>query len=233
MEAVRARLDSGGGGVLQRIRWSDRRRRARSGVEYQPESTWFRDGDIAGGGVLMDWGPYDMTMLVSLLDPVSATVTDSMVWQHVIGGPSVPATIDDAATAVLRLELRDGSKVRIDYERASVSNAQKDEQLFEFEFDSETVRINWREDQSVTVIADRGGLPVAQTRSLNTLWNPHAVPLATMLDQVGGKECHGSFGTDALFAFRIVRAIYEASEFGERVRVMRDCAEGSLDGPRT
>ncbi|MFP4061040.1 MAG: Gfo/Idh/MocA family protein [Bacteroidales bacterium] len=40
----------------------------RPGIEYHPAAKWFLDKSIAGGGPLLDWGVYDLSFHLGLLD---------------------------------------------------------------------------------------------------------------------------------------------------------------------
>lgn len=92
----------------------------RTGVEYQPGSSWFLDKSYNGGGATMDWGVYDASVLVAILKPVKVTVLDA-VTQHVNVPFGVPHgavfDIETQAAASIRFELSDGSTIMVRYER--------------------------------------------------------------------------------------------------------------------
>jgi hypothetical protein len=52
----------------------NRGQRHQTGIESQLETRWFLDNSVNGGGTLMDWGPYDIALLETLIDPVRAEV---------------------------------------------------------------------------------------------------------------------------------------------------------------
>jgi predicted dehydrogenase len=43
-------------------------RQGRGGIEYNPPAKWFLDRKIAGGGPLLDWGVYDLSFHLGVLD---------------------------------------------------------------------------------------------------------------------------------------------------------------------
>lgn len=43
-------------------------RQSRPGIEYHPTAKWFLNKEIAGGGVLFDWGVYDLSFHLGLLN---------------------------------------------------------------------------------------------------------------------------------------------------------------------
>jgi predicted dehydrogenase len=60
MEAVKQIVRSDQLGDIYHMTFVNKWERSRSGIEYQPGSTWFLDTSKSGGGILMDWGPYDI-----------------------------------------------------------------------------------------------------------------------------------------------------------------------------
>ena len=102
------------------VTWITRRQRGRPGIEYQPESKWFLDRSKAGGGIVMDWGPYEFATLEDLLDPASVDVKHAWTAQPEtdVDPGDVPFDVEThgGATLVYRNDERD---VQVTYERAS------------------------------------------------------------------------------------------------------------------
>ena len=61
-------------GSLYHVRWFYRGQGSRSGIVVGANRTWCFDSQQSGGGVLMDWGPYDMTAINDILQPVQVDV---------------------------------------------------------------------------------------------------------------------------------------------------------------
>lgn len=116
-----AALADGRLGKPKSLRWMHRVRRGRPGVEYQPQSPWFLDRAVAGGGILSDWGPYDLRVLFELLRPVAFEVRSAWQDQFHNGREPQGATYDveTQVVAACALELADGRRVPLSYERAS------------------------------------------------------------------------------------------------------------------
>lgn len=66
----REALASGALGAIYRVTLVNRWDRSISGIEFQTASTWFLDASRSGSGVLMDWGPYDISSLDDTLPAV-------------------------------------------------------------------------------------------------------------------------------------------------------------------
>jgi predicted dehydrogenase len=106
-------------------------RRSRAGIEYQPESRWFLDKSKAGGGILLDWGVYDMTMLFDTLGAEKMTVEKS--W---MASPKTAVdpqnTIFDVETMVwaqLDATLPGGRHIPVSYRRGSCSHGEEENLL--------------------------------------------------------------------------------------------------------
>ena len=61
-------IDSGKLGKIYFIHHNAVARQSRPGIEYHPSAKWFLNKEIAGGGVLFDWGVYDLSFHLGLLD---------------------------------------------------------------------------------------------------------------------------------------------------------------------
>jgi predicted dehydrogenase len=61
-------IDSGKLGEIYFIHHNAVARQSRPGIEYHPSAKWFLNKEIAGGGVLFDWGVYDLSFHLGLLN---------------------------------------------------------------------------------------------------------------------------------------------------------------------
>jgi predicted dehydrogenase len=65
---VKEIIDSGKLGEIYFIHHNAVARQSRPGIEYHPTAKWFLNREIAGGGVLFDWGVYDLSFHLGLLN---------------------------------------------------------------------------------------------------------------------------------------------------------------------
>jgi predicted dehydrogenase len=65
---VKEIIDSGKLGEIYYIHHNAVARQSRPGIEYHPSAKWFLNKEIAGGGVLFDWGVYDLSFHLGLLN---------------------------------------------------------------------------------------------------------------------------------------------------------------------
>lgn len=65
---VKEIIDSGKLGKIYFIHHNAVARQSRPGIEYHPAAKWFLNKQIAGGGILFDWGVYDLSFHLGVLD---------------------------------------------------------------------------------------------------------------------------------------------------------------------
>lgn len=65
---VKELIDSGALGEIYHIHHQGVKRQSRPGIEFHPIALWFLDKSKAGGGPLFDWGVYDLSFHLGLLD---------------------------------------------------------------------------------------------------------------------------------------------------------------------
>jgi predicted dehydrogenase len=67
-QVIKDIIKSGTLGDIYYIHHNSIWRNGRPGIEYHPEAKWFLDKSIAGGGPLFDWGVYDLSFHLGILD---------------------------------------------------------------------------------------------------------------------------------------------------------------------
>ena len=67
---VKELISSGAMGEIYHIHHQSVKRQARPGIEFHPVAKWFLDRSKAGGGPLFDWGVYDLSFHLGVLDDV-------------------------------------------------------------------------------------------------------------------------------------------------------------------
>lgn len=74
-------IDSGVCGKIYYIHHNCVQQQSRGGIEYHPEAKWFMNREIAGAGPLYDWGLYDMSFHLGLLNdkPELEKISDAFV----------------------------------------------------------------------------------------------------------------------------------------------------------
>lgn len=65
---VKELIGSGALGEVYHIHHQSVKRQARPGIEFHPAAKWFLDRSRAGGGPLFDWGVYDLSFHLGVLD---------------------------------------------------------------------------------------------------------------------------------------------------------------------
>lgn len=217
-EAVKRALDAGLVGRPYALRFQTAWARSRAGIEYQPQSRWFLDSAQAGGGVLMDWGPYDVSTLLDLLRPVRVEVRDA--W---LGSPRLstdPADVvhdvESHAGAALRVTLADGSTLPVVFERA---NHTPGEPVSAAELLGERGALRWVPFDSAEPVrhhAESGGEPVVSDlpRPDTPAFTIHERPLIHLHRHLRGLPSLAAVGAAVVEELRLVRALYDVAADG-------------------
>jgi predicted dehydrogenase len=228
---VRARdlITAGDLGGLTLVRLINRINRERPGIEYQPTSRWFLNREMAGGGVLMDWAVYDISMLFDVLRPVAATIHAASV--NGIDGINDPTDVavevECAAVAMMTLTLPDGATVPFVYERANGVNGPS---LHELSVDGRKGGLGWQwlppyENDSATVTRylDKGGSVGVETEAVPMADHPFYShqPLLALVDRVAGRPSVSLDEAAIRFQFAVISSIYDVAARGEPVTVRR------------
>ncbi len=227
---LKGRIAAGEIGVPYHVRHIYKGGWGRPGIEYQPASKWFLDKAKAGGGILMDWGVYDLANLVFLLEPVKIEIVQA--WKRTPETPADPTdVVFDVEThtgATMRWTLADGVVVVVDYERASGTHG-KAEQLSEIEGTRGSFEWNWAWNYETTGVkrAYADGKTAEQDLSFvdeaEKAWDisQGERPLIAFYRVTRGHDVPALVGEAALFNFKVLMALFKASESGRSVVVER------------
>jgi predicted dehydrogenase len=229
MVRARALLDESACGQINLVRMIHRNQRSRPGIEYQPESRWFLDPDKAGGGVLMDWSVYDLTMLFDVLRPTAVKVEAASL-ARITGRndpPDHPARVESHAVAMLRLTLPDGQNVPFLYERANGVNGPAHAEL---SVEGTTGGLSWQwlppyenNMSKLTRYEDADGRVNAVTDSFPMGGHPHFhhLPLLAMAARINGQPSAALSPSDLRFNFATITAFQEVASSRTSIKVTR------------
>lgn len=226
--ALRERILAGEIGTLYHARHVYKGGWGRPGIEYQPASKWFMDKSKAGGGILVDWGVYDLANLTFLLRPSKVEVRHAW-WAR----PETPADptedvfdVETHAGATMVWHTESGDRVTVDYERASGTHG-KSAGLSEVEGTRGAFEWNWAWDWKAQGVkrayADgkTGEEELEFVDAEEEKWeiNQGERPLIAFYRATRGQDVPALTNEAALFNFRILMAIFQAAETGESVTV--------------
>ncbi len=197
--------------------WINRRLRGRPGIEYQPQSRWFLDSKINGGGTVMDWGPYDFAAMIELLEPVRLDVRSA--WLARPKTAADPVDIDpktEQHAADLLFHCRDGRKIPVTYERSACIHGHESS-MVELEGDRGAVRWDWLGGGKVEHSFDESGKLLSRTTQHPDPGSlgPHDKPIVFFHRRVIGQSAPAIVNEQALFNFSCLRAIYDAARTGQ------------------
>jgi predicted dehydrogenase len=72
---VKDLVQSGRLGDIYHIHHNALYRQSRAGIEYHPAAKWFLDKEKSGGGLILDWGVYDLSFHLGILNDVPELVS--------------------------------------------------------------------------------------------------------------------------------------------------------------
>ncbi|RAP77594.1 Gfo/Idh/MocA family protein [Paenibacillus montanisoli] len=224
-EEVKSILNSGDLGEVYKISFVFRGQRGRPGVEWQPQSRWFLDKSKAAGGIVMDWGPYDFTILNDLLQPESIEV--AAAWtakpETEIDPTDVVYDIEGAVGAMLKYQQANGKSVWVQYERASCTHG---EPYFTVEIEGTKGAVKWSpyfETDQVLVKSDKNGEVITKEQ---TIAYPGPIgymdhPVHFFYKKVKGQESPAIVNEQAVFNFSVLDSIYESAKNEQPVVLRR------------
>lgn len=125
---ARELINSGAIGEAYLLDWIHRKQCCRSGIEHLTTSRWFLDKSKNGGGILMDWGPYDMAVLVSVFQPQVVRISNAFCRQADVPANLPEGVVYDVETqagASLAFERVDGKTLTIRYERTNATHGEE------------------------------------------------------------------------------------------------------------
>lgn len=221
-EAVKRVVRSGVLGDIYHVTFVNKWERSRAGIEYQPQSRWFLDRKFSGGGIAMDWGPYDVATLIDVLDPVAVDIAGAWV--------AKPETAADPQDTIYDVEHHIGASftlrgsfgsAAVHYERGTCTHGTE---RFTAEIEGTKGAVRWTpydSKQPVLLRIDRNGV-VAEEAVDTGDRGPYTVldmPLVHFARRVRGQPSHANVGGRAVDHFRVVRALYDCAATGERQTV--------------
>lgn len=229
---VRRLVETRALGPLYHLEFVNRRQRNRSGLEYQPSTPWMLDRRAAGGGVLMDWGVYDLAMINHVLSPLEVEVVDAWTASPATALPetlTTPFDVEEHVGATLRYRCAGGDTVHVTYERAACTHGAP-RWTAELEGARGAVAWDWNDATTpgnVTRTTDLDGAVQSCTEEKGWASPVPASqrPLHWFRERLRGGAPWAIVNEQAVFNFSCVQAVYEAVRLGRSIRVrMEDFA---------
>ena len=203
-------------GSLYHVRWLYRGQGSRSGIVVGGNRTWCFDSQQSGGGVLMDWGPYDMTAINDILQPVQVDVLHAWMAPPVSDVVLPEGGILDVefhVGASMLYYCQDGTQVSVSFERGHPAYASSIKQ-FEFQGTKGAVEFDWLDQDGLTYYYDDEGTVGSQHVSyVQDEPAPQMLerPLFYFFQAVNGQPSPAVLNERAVFNFNCLRAIYDCA----------------------
>lgn len=193
--------------------------RRRSGIEYQPTSPWFYNPKIAGGGILMNWCPYDIDCLCEIFKPVRVDVLGAWIaTPQTESWPEGSIAVEHHASARLVFHRADGSTVPITFERTECTHG-AERSIVEIEGLKGAVRWDWLDwlGKKLTHSFDvQDKLQIKEEEYEDgTGLSPHEKPVVFFYRKIMGQDSPALVNEQAIFQFSVLRAIYDSAATGQ------------------
>lgn len=220
-ETVKRIIRSGQLGDIYHVTWVHKWSRSRSGIEYQPNSRWFLDSSKSGGGVMMDWGPYDVAMMHDMLQPETVEVSGAWLGKPETAADPAGVTFDVETHVGASMNFRgciSGSKsVTLHYERASCTHG---DEYVKVEIEGTRGALKWTpfdSRQPVYLHYDKDGQVVEEEVELPPR-SPYTIldhPLVHFYRKVRGLPTLANIDERAVDHFRHLRSVYACASTGQ------------------
>ena len=178
----------------------------------------------------MDWGPYDIASMVDLFRPRAIAIATAWIVRPItqIDPTDIKLQTEQHFAAAMTLELNDGRKIPVSYERAvcthghEISMVEVEGTLGAARWDwlgtegkvSRTLDVNGKLETRESMYPDETGL----------IWSDR--PVHHFLKAVRGEPSPALIDERALFNFSCLRAIYDAARTGQPQRIVAPAGGG-------
>lgn len=211
-------------GRLYRAEWMDRGQRDRRGLDGRSAGVWWSlDKSKAGGGRLMDLGPYDVTAWLELFAPKQITVTNAVTARLNLPAEFPEGLVYDVEThvsAVLEIEQQDGHTFSLHYERSDACHAPPLQLTTVHGLDGAMTwdRLGYGDRTLHHYHSDKQGAPTCTSYEHPSAPSYDYEPLPQFAKYLAGETDHFALpGKKALQHFSVIASIYEAAEKGRPV----------------
>jgi predicted dehydrogenase len=216
-EEIKKLIQSNALGEVYKVTYVYRGQRSRPGVEYQPESRWFLNRSKSGGGIVMDWGPYDFAILNDVFKPSAIEVSSAWVSKPETQADPLDTVYDveGHVGAMMKYHL-DGKTIWVHYERAHCTHG-KPYHLVEIEGTKGAVEWSpYFESDKVVYTSDKDGEVVTEEREFvnesNISFMDH--PIHYFYSKVKGELSPALTNEQAHFNFSCLQALYDCADTG-------------------
>lgn len=223
-EEVKRALNAGILGDIYKVTFVYRGQRSRPGVEYQPESRWFLERAKSGGGIVMDWGPYDFAVLNDLFNPTSVEVSSAWMSkpETEVDPTDCVYDIEGHVGALLKYHVK-GRAVWVQYERSSCTHG---ESYHHVEIEGTKGAISWSpyfEGDKIILRYDKNGEVITEDKEIldrrEIGFMDHPVHL--LYKKINGEPSLAITNVEALFNLSCLRAIYDCVESGVSQKIYK------------
>lgn len=205
-------IDAGELGDIYHITVSGISRRNRPGIDFHPTAAWCLDKSKSGGGVMLDWGIYDLNVLYSLIDNLAIERVDGFCYRG-LETPlpeNIVFDVEEHGAAILRCKngltifwerswaahMNSSTRIRIYGSRAGIA------------FDP----LAWTQDIFFQIYEDRSGKPVTIAPATTfEKWSAALSVAQDFTDAILKERAPKTSGEEEIKVLKVIEALYRSA----------------------
>ncbi len=213
---ARAFVESGVLGSIYHVRFSMRGGFVRPGIEYNPGASWFYERGKAGGGVLLDWGVYDLAAIFTVLGYPQVKYVTGFTYSGMDDSKQTYPTFDVEEHGGAMLQTADG--VSIHWEHAWAAHMTEESGLIVFGSRAGMVfpPVQWDRPRSIELIK-RSNKETYVEKITTKEEDQYPNPVSEFIDALLINRPPAMPAERALAALRVIFAVYESQATGAPV----------------
>jgi predicted dehydrogenase len=222
---ARSAIESGIMGDIYYVRYTARGSFVRPGIEYNPGAVWFLDKSKAGGGVLLDWGVYDLAITLTLLGYPALDYVMGFTYTGMDNSKQTYAMFDVEEHGAATLRTANGILIQWEHAWAAHMQEQSRLQIFGSRAGLAFSPVQWDRPRTMEII--RRSYTETNVQRITTKEEDiYLNPVSDFIDAlVEGRE-PAMPAEKALVALRTIFAIYESQATGAPVSLRQGALAG-------
>jgi predicted dehydrogenase len=217
---ARKMIHDGELGDIYHITMTGISRRYRPCIEFHPSNTWGLDQSKAGGGALMDWGMYDLSILFTLLDDLKVERVDGFCFRG-LDSPEIGDmvfNVEEHGGAALRCS--DGIVVFWERAWAAHMNSRPRIRIYGSKAGISFDPLALTQDIYFEIYEDRSGKPVTIAPDMHfEHWDIHRSVAFDFIESVLGKHAPKASGEQVAKILEVIHAVYYSNKKQTSVRI--------------
>lgn len=219
-------VESGVLGDIYHVRFTMRGGFVRPGIEYNPGATWFFERVKAGGGVLLDWGVYDLAAIFTVLGYPQVKFVTGFTYSGMDESKSTYPTFDVEEHGGAMIQTADGVCIHWEHAWASHMNEESGLLVFGSRAGMAFPPVQWDRPRSIELIK-RSNKETYVEKITTREEDQYPNPVSDFIDALVNNRLPAMPAERALAALRVIFAVYESQATGAPVNLSQHQAQSA------